>query len=260
MIDENNDGVTKVDRGELTQASLDEQKRNQRLFELNQALMPQFGYFWNPSNLLFLKRQTLSRFLYFNMLYEKIIDVPGVICEFGVHWGATLSQLINLRGIYEPYNHSRKIYGFDTFTGFKEVNAKDGLLACEGDFAVGENYEMILDEILTLQESFSPISHMKKFALVKGDASETIDIWLKDNPEATIALAIFDMDLYKPTKDVLLKIIPRLIKGSILVFDEFSCHFFPGELLALREVFDMNKMSFKRFPHQPYQAWCVWGE
>lgn len=151
------------------------------------------------------------------MLYEKIIDVPGVICEFGVHWGATLSQLINLRGIYEPYNHSRKIYGFDTFTGFKEVNAKDGLLACEGDFAVGENYEMILDEILTLQESFSPISHMKKFALVKGDASD-------------------------------------------LVFDEFSCHFFPGELLALREVFDMNKMSFKRFPHQPYQAWCVWGE
>jgi hypothetical protein len=26
----------------------------------------------------------------------KIVDVPGVICEFGVHWGAGMSLLINM--------------------------------------------------------------------------------------------------------------------------------------------------------------------
>ena len=35
--------------------------------------------------------------------------------EFGVEWGSTLSLLIKLRSIHEPYNYSRKIIGFDTF-------------------------------------------------------------------------------------------------------------------------------------------------
>ena len=38
--------------------------------------------------------------------------------EFGVEWGSTLSLLIKLRSIHEPYNYSRKIIGFDTFSGF----------------------------------------------------------------------------------------------------------------------------------------------
>ena len=38
--------------------------------------------------------------------------------EFGVRWGQNLITLNNLRGIYEPFNHSRKIIGFDTFEGF----------------------------------------------------------------------------------------------------------------------------------------------
>jgi hypothetical protein len=251
--------ITKLATGEITQASLDEQAHNARLYEITQNLLPKFGYFSNFHSLLFLKRQTLSRFLYLDMLYKQILDVPVVICEFGVHWGTSLAQFINLRGIYEPYNHTRMIYGFDTFEGFNSVNSLDGNMHHPGDFSTFENYEKSLDEILTLHESFSPIPHMKKFELIKGDASVTIDEWLENNPVATISLAIFDMDLYKPTKDVLEKIIPRLIKGSILVFDEFTCSGFPGEILALREVLGMNNIAFKRFPHQPYAAWCVWG-
>lgn len=43
------------------------------------------------------------------------------------------------------------------------------------------------------------------FELIKGDATETIDKWLDNNPGASIALAIFDMDVYAPTKGVLQK-------------------------------------------------------
>lgn len=40
---------------------------------------------WNLNqSLLFTNRQTLSRTLNLNDLYSQIIDVPGVICEFGV--------------------------------------------------------------------------------------------------------------------------------------------------------------------------------
>ena len=36
-------------------------------------------------------------------------------------------------------------------------------------------------------------------------------------------MAIFDMDIYKPTKDALNAIKSRFTKGSVLVFDELNC-------------------------------------
>ena len=101
---------------------------------------------------------------------------------------------------------------------------------------------------------------MKKFELVKGDASETIDVWLEENPHAIVSMAIFDMDIYQPTKDVLEKIIPRLTKGSVLVFDEINCKLFPGETIALREVVGTNTLRLKRSRKQPYCSWAVWGD
>jgi len=207
-----------------------------------------------------LKRQSLSRLLYYNELYKKVIDIPGVICEFGVQWGATLAQLINLRGIYEPFNHSRTIFGFDTFEGFPVIDEKDGTFSKVGDYLTSKGYEETLEEILSLHESFSPISHIRKFELIKGDASLTVDSWLQKNPSAIVAMAIFDMDIYKPTKDVLQKLVPRLTRGSVLVFDELNCPHFPGETVALDEVIGLNKLSLRRFPHQPYCAWAVFGE
>ena len=71
------------------------------------------------SNLgLFINRQSMARFLWIHELYSNIINVPGVIMEFGVRWGQNLALFQSLRGIYEPYNYTRKVIGFDTFSGF----------------------------------------------------------------------------------------------------------------------------------------------
>lgn len=231
------------------------------LRETTQQLLPLFGEgSWNKHNLVTLNVTVLSRLLYLNDLYRKIVDVPGVICEFGVQWGSTLTQLINLRSIYEPFNHSRIIYGFDTFSGFPSVNEMDGNLYRKGDLATPNKYEDTLDRILALIESFPPLPHIKKFALIKGDASHTIEQWLDDNPHAIISLAIFDMDLYSPTKAVLEKIMPRLTKGSIIAFDELNCKAFPGETRALDEVIGLNNLRLRRSPLHPHGAWAVIGE
>jgi hypothetical protein len=208
---------------------------------------------------VFLKRQVLSRLLYQDHLYRKIVNVPGVICEFGVHWGATMSTLLNLRGIHEPYNHSRVVYGFDTFSGFAGTDEKDGGFSKTGDYSTSEGYEVELDRILRLQESFSPISHIKKFDLVKGDVTETLPVWLEANPHAIISMAVFDMDVYKPTRAALELILPRLTKGSLLVFDELNCPHFPGETAAVNEVIGLNKLRLQRFPHQPFCAFAEFG-
>jgi hypothetical protein len=201
-----------------------------------------------PNLGLFLSSKSLSRVLFFYEIYKRIVSTHGVIMEFGVRWGQTLSILAALRGIFEPFNRHRKIVGFDTFAGFKGMSEKDGELckSVDGSFSVSEGYERFLDQLLALQEAFNPISHLKKYELVRGDATETIPVYLKRHPETLVSLAIFDFDIYNPTKMALEAIKPHLFKGSVLVFDELADDIFPGETIALREVFDISTLRIER--------------
>lgn len=252
--------LKKID-GEFTQRSAFEDDNDVILHDIAQSRYANggFGSQWNYHSLVFMKRQVLSRVLYLDQLYKKIIDVPGVICEFGVHWGATIATLTNLRGIYEPFNYSRKIHGFDTFSGFVDVDSADGGFSSDGDYSTSSGYEVELNRLLKLHESFSPIPQVEKFELIKGDVSVTLPNWLEANPQAIVSMALFDMDIYKPTKAALEAILPRLVRGSILVFDELNCPHFPGETKAVQEVLGLNNICLKRFPHQPYCAWAEFG-
>jgi len=199
---------------------------------------------------LYLTSKTLSRILFFYEMYRKIVNTHGMIAEFGVRWGQSLSLLSALRGIFEPFNRHRKIVGFDTFEGFKGVSGKDGTRSgCrEGSFSVAPGYEEYLSNLLGLQERLNPIAHLKKYELVRGDAAETVPAYLKKHPETIFSLAIFDFDIYAPTKAALAAIKPHVCKGTILVFDELCDDIFPGETLALRETFGLEHLAVRRFP------------
>jgi hypothetical protein len=243
--------------GELVGARTDLQRqRDQEFHAMAMRLLAESGDNWAMHALAVTKRNAVARVLYWHTLYQRILDVPGVICEFGVHWGASMATLINLRGMLEPFNSSRIITGFDTFSGFPDVAAQDGG-AKAGDYATRAGYEATLEAILGYHESIAPFGERRKFELVKGDASETVPVWLERNPHAIIAMAIFDMDIYKPTRDVLQAVRPRLAKGSVLVFDELNCPFFPGETLAVAEVLGLGSLRLERHPLQPYCAWAV---
>lgn len=252
--------MTKKIAGQVTSKSSEELSAKQEMLDHLLENTPSFGPAWEYHLPLFVTRQALSRQLYFDRLYQNIIDVPGVICEFGVQWGASLATLANLRGIYEPYNYSRHIFGFDTFAGFAHVADADGEACQVGDYTVSAGYEEKLKRILALHEGNSPLAHIQKLHLIKGDARETTGQWLEQNPHAVISMAIFDMDVYLPTKDVLGMILPRLTRGSVLVFDELNCPQFPGETTALAEVLGLDRLRLRRTPLQPYCAWAIWGE
>ena len=208
---------------------------------------------------LFMKRQNLARIFFLNELYKKIIDVHGVIMEFGVRWGQNLALFESFRGMYEPFNHNRKIIGFDTFAGFPSVHVKDGKtkIVSKGDYAVTKHYEDYLDEILQYHETESPISHIKKYELVKGNAILTLPKYLKNNPETIVSFAYFDFDLYEPTKKCLEMIMPHMTKGSVIGFDELNTHAFPGETLALKEVFGLTKYKIRRYPTSSRASYIV---
>jgi hypothetical protein len=208
---------------------------------------------------MFLNRQLLSRIIYMQQLYSKIIDVPGVVMEFGVRWGQNLALFEVLRGIYEPYNYTRKVIGFDTFEGFVGTGAEDGdaELVEEGAYSVTPGYEQYLARLLDYHEKDCPVAHIKKHELVKGDAGTTIRKYLADNPETIISLAHFNMDIYKPTMECLEALKERCVKGSIIAFDELNCPHFPGETLALHKVFGLNNCRLVRDRYNPYPAYFV---
>ena len=134
-----------------------------------------------------------------------------------------------------------------TFTGFSNnlIDKEKKIGWKKGDYSTPKNYEKSLEKLMLLEEQLSPLSHIKKFELIKGDASKTVKNYLNDNIQTVISLAIFDMDVYQPTKEVLLTIKDRLFKGSVLVFDELNDKDFPGEFMALLETIGLNNFGAK---------------
>jgi hypothetical protein len=200
---------------------------------------------------LYINRQNLSRIFFMNMIYKKIINRHGIIIEFGIRWGQNLALFSNFRGMYEPYNYNRKIIGFDTFKGFPKIDKKDGNKVKKNDYNVTKDYELYLNKLLSYHQRESPLSHLAKIELIKGDVTKTIHKYLNDNPHTIIALAYFDFDIYAPTKECLDTILPYCSRGTVLAFDELNCEDFPGETIALKDVLDINKYKINRNPLNP---------
>jgi hypothetical protein len=205
-----------------------------------------------PDNLaLYLRRQPVTDLLAIDALYRMILDVPGVIMEFGVHRGRHLAALTALRGIHEAYSPHRRIVGFDTFAGFPEVTDVDAInpAAVPGRFAVAADYPQHLRDVLDAHEDCEPLRHIRRTLLIQGD--------VRDTPQTIVALAYFDLDLYEPTRDALQAILPHLTRGSVLAFDELGHAKWPGETAALREVLG-SAQSLNILPGLGTPAYLRW--
>lgn len=242
----------------LNHSSKKEELDRNRLFDLfKDCPLPDNELLLNLG--LFMNRQTLSRIMFMHELYQKIVNVHGIVVEFGTRWGTNLALFESFRGMYEPYNYTRKIVGFDTFEGFSVIDGKDGNsnIVSLGGYSVTEKYDEYLEKVLNYHEQESPLSHIKKYEIIKGDASVEVEKYLHDNPETIIALAYFDFDLYQPTKKCLEAIKNHVTKGTIIGFDELNYHEFPGETLALKEVFGLDKYQIRRSPLNPTPSYIV---
>lgn len=220
--------------------------------------LPDSELLWNLG--LYTSRQSLARTLFMVDLYRRAVDVHGVVMEFGVRWGRNLALFQSLRGIFEPYNYTRKIVGFDTFSGFPSVSEQDGDEAViePGAYGVSDGYEDYLEQLLALREQESPIGHIRKFELVKGDVTETLPAYLDAHPETVVALAYFDMDLYEPTLAALESLRDRFTKGSVIGFDEVGVAAFPGETVALREALGLSNIRLQRSPVDALPSFMIW--
>lgn len=208
----------------------------------------------------FVPRQNLSLFLAKNELFKKVLPIHGHIVECGVFLGGGLMTWAQLSAIYEPYNHIRRIVGFDTFSGFTSINEKDKSshnteYTKEG--GLNASSESDIREAIRLYDQNRPIGHIERVELVKGDAIQTIPQYLGNNDHTVVSLLYLDFDLYEPTKAAIQHFLPRMPKGAIIAFDELNQKQWPGETRALIDTIGINNLRINRFSFTPQLSYAV---
>lgn len=207
---------------------------------------------------LYLRASGLVKFLVLNDLYLRIRDTPGAILEFGCWFGQNLVIFENLRAIYEPFNKTRQIVGFDTFAGYTRTSSKDAAgdpVFVEGNFGTLGGYDRYLERLLQVHEGNNVLGHIRgNHKVIRGDVTKTAPGFFKDHPEVSVALAFLDMGLYEPTRAALAALKPHLLPGSVVVLDEFTWSSAKGEAIAFREVFGSRGYRIEQSRLTPMRA------
>ncbi len=204
------------------------------------------------------RRQDITRFLVRYELFKKVLPIKGSIVECGVFRGSGLMTWANLSAICEPNNIMRRVYGFDTFEGFPDVDAKDDndfRSAAPGQLNADSYNE--LNEIIAAFDQNRFLGHVDKVKLVKGNATQTIPAFVEENSHLVVSLLFLDFDLYEPTKVALDCFLPRMAKGAVVAFDELDNPAWPGETLAYLESEAAKDHRLERLDFDPYVGFVV---
>jgi hypothetical protein len=192
---------------------------------------------------VFTPRYNLARFLIHYELFKKIADLPGVIIDLGVFHGASTFTWAKLCEIFCPTDIKKKVYGFDTFEGFPGITGEDGRenrgvgLGPQG-YCPRNSVTRDLDMAREAMNQDRHLRHVNRIEFIKGDAVETIPQFVRQRQGALkIALLNLDMDLFAPTRTALEYFAPCMVRGGIIVVDQYADDNFAGETKAVDEYF-----------------------
>jgi len=206
----------------------------------------------------YVRRQHLKRFLALYEIFKLALPVKGSIIECGVFRGLGLMCWAKLSTVLEPENFTRRIYGFDTFSGFASVDARD-----QSQYKVSRHGELASDsyeELCQLIHEYDAdrfLGHMPKVELIRGDVAKTIPDFVARNQHLVVSLLFLDLDLYEPTRIALEHILPRMPRGGVVAFDELDNRAWPGETCALLESVGIRQLALRRLEWDPYIAFAV---
>ncbi|MBD3166973.1 macrocin-O-methyltransferase [bacterium] len=177
---------------------------------------------------LFAGHVNIARFLSIHDLFRQTLHLPGHVCELGCFNGTNLLFLAKLLTIYKPRNLT-EVFGFDTFEGLETIEEGKDVERKRIQGKYKGNVEL-LEDLIHLN-GFESWVH-----LVKGDVQQTVPQFLEERKDVRFSFIYIDMDLYAPTVSAVKALYPKLLKGGIMVFDEYNTALWPGETMAVHEV------------------------
>jgi hypothetical protein len=201
----------------------------------------------------YVRRQQMTRLLALFEIFQKALTVKGSVVNCGVFRGFSLMAFAHFSAILEPTNLTRRIYGFDTFSGFPRVGPEDSTRVRStrsGELAADSHDELI--DLARTHDMNRYLGHIERVRLISGDAVTTIPAFVRENAHLVVSLLYLDFDLYEPTKAALEHFVPRMPDGAIIAFDELDNPLWPGETMALLDTIGLRGLEIERLPYDPY--------
>ncbi|MDD4438165.1 MAG: macrocin O-methyltransferase [Tissierellia bacterium] len=190
---------------------------------------------WDYENGFYLSSHItrLSKVLAQYELYKSIMTLPGHIVECGVYKGASLIRFCTFREILES-SYSRKIIGFDAFGKFPGADN-------DVDREFIDKFENEGGDGISKRELEKVLTHkaINNYELIEGDITSSVPEYISKHPELKIALLHIDVDVYQPSKIILELLYNRLVKGGLVLFDDYGT--VTGETRAIDEFFENNQ-------------------
>jgi hypothetical protein len=175
---------------------------------------------WAAENAFYLRSPVsrIGKLLAHYEIYKMIAGVPGAVIECGVYKGASLVRFATFRALCETED-SRPIHGFDAFGAFPLQGVSS---AADQDFI--RRFQSAGGDGVS-PESLNAALAAKRLGNVKlhpGLVDDTVPAFLEANPAVKIALLHLDLDVYEPTRKCLDLFAPRMARGGLIVFDDYT--------------------------------------
>lgn len=185
---------------------------------------PAENYFYQ-----YCEESRISKFLAHAKLYERSLGLPGHFLEAGVFRGASFCRFRKLGRLFHP-DHTRRFIGFDMFGKFPPAEFGPDKAVLDKQFASDGDMGISRDALLKLLEEQGLASNVD---LIEGDIRKTLPAYLEKNQEMSFSIVNIDLDLYEPIKAALEELFPRVVRGGVVVLDDYEG--FPGAKKAVDE-------------------------
>lgn len=174
-------------------------------------------------------------------IHEK--NIEGDIVECGVWKGGSMMAVAEI--LLKSGDSSRGLYLFDTFEGMAPPTDKDVDLSGVMAESLLKNSDKTIDDSVwcraTLDMVKSAVNSVgypgEKIHFVKGMVEQTIPHFAPDK----IALLRLDTDWYESTRHEMEHLFPRLVKGGVLIIDDYG--HWQGARKAVDEYLENNKVK-----------------
>lgn len=207
----------------------------------------------------YVQRVNLLRFIAHSNLFAEVMDLPGCIVEVGVGRGVSLMTWSKLLEIFCTNDRTRKVYGFDSFEGL-QLGEEDGRSVEVARKVNGgwKSPQAEAEELVDLCNLDNMIPTSERVRLIVGDVAKTAQEFLNEQPGLRIALLHIDCDTYAPTRAAMEYFFPLVLKGGIVVMDEYGMIPWKGETAAVDDYFtyhdDLPRPTIRKFAwsHNPH--------
>lgn len=185
----------------------------------------------------------ISKFTTHLDLFRRVSHIPGDIVECGVFKGVSLSRFVKFRSLFDNI-FSKKIIAFDVFGEFPEAKYENDKEKRETFIQEAGNKSIGKDELIAI---FKELDLYQNIELVEGNILDTVPEYKAKNPHLKISLLHIDVDLYEPTKVVLEGFYPSMVKGGIVILDDYGA--FAGANKAIDDYFKVSKVKIQKLSY-----------